>query len=138
MAEYVKMPLENVYPLDEEALLKEQGYNITDLPLLQTQPIDEAHSWIRKAVLLTATAAVKAHEELSTQNQHTGPDFWRNLIMNRIVRGVLWTIHNGNAPGTDPLGLARRKVGRYGYRNRSLECSLSSRWLEVETALYIS
>ena len=36
MAQYVKMPLENVYALDEMALLKEQGYQITDLPLLQT------------------------------------------------------------------------------------------------------
>lgn len=36
MAEFVQMPLENVYSLDEESLLKEQGYKITDLPLLQT------------------------------------------------------------------------------------------------------
>lgn len=36
MAEFVKWPLENVYTLNEEALLKEQGYSITDLPLLQT------------------------------------------------------------------------------------------------------
>jgi D-arabinose 1-dehydrogenase-like Zn-dependent alcohol dehydrogenase len=35
MAQFVKMPLENVYPLDEEVLLKGQGYAVTDLPLLQ-------------------------------------------------------------------------------------------------------
>jgi D-arabinose 1-dehydrogenase-like Zn-dependent alcohol dehydrogenase len=35
MAEFVKMPLESVYALDEDALLKEQGYAITDLPFLQ-------------------------------------------------------------------------------------------------------
>jgi D-arabinose 1-dehydrogenase-like Zn-dependent alcohol dehydrogenase len=35
MAQLVKMPLENVYPLDEEVLLKEMGYAIVDLPLLQ-------------------------------------------------------------------------------------------------------
>ena len=36
MAQYVKMPLENVNSLDETALLQEQGYQITDLPLLQS------------------------------------------------------------------------------------------------------
>jgi D-arabinose 1-dehydrogenase-like Zn-dependent alcohol dehydrogenase len=36
MAELVMMPLENVYALDEEALLIKQGYSIPDLPLLQT------------------------------------------------------------------------------------------------------
>src|SRR5215469_15632368 len=36
MAQYVKMPLENVNALDETALLQEQGYQITDLPLLQS------------------------------------------------------------------------------------------------------
>lgn len=36
MAQYVKMPLENVYALNEEVLLQDQGYQITDLPLLQT------------------------------------------------------------------------------------------------------
>jgi hypothetical protein len=31
-----RLPLENVYALDEHALLEEQGYAVTDLPLLQT------------------------------------------------------------------------------------------------------
>lgn len=40
MAEYVKMPLENVYPMDEEILLGSESspgaFELTDLPLLQT------------------------------------------------------------------------------------------------------
>jgi len=35
MADFVKMPLENVYPLDEEALLDPDGFALTDLPQLQ-------------------------------------------------------------------------------------------------------
>jgi threonine dehydrogenase-like Zn-dependent dehydrogenase len=36
MAEYVKMPLENVFPLDESALCSREGYSIEQLPFLQT------------------------------------------------------------------------------------------------------
>lgn len=36
MAEYVKMPLENVYAMDEELLLGSGAFELTDLPLLQT------------------------------------------------------------------------------------------------------
>jgi threonine dehydrogenase-like Zn-dependent dehydrogenase len=36
MAEYVKMPLENVYPLDEAALCGREGYTIEQLPFLLT------------------------------------------------------------------------------------------------------
>lgn len=35
-AQYVKMPLENVFALSEEVLLKQYGYDIYDLPLIQT------------------------------------------------------------------------------------------------------
>jgi threonine dehydrogenase-like Zn-dependent dehydrogenase len=36
MAQFVKMPLENVFSLNEEALCGTQGYSIEDLPLLQS------------------------------------------------------------------------------------------------------
>jgi hypothetical protein len=45
-----------------------------------------------------------------------------NFIINRLMRGVLWHIHNGNGP-TD-----------YG---RQLECSLSSRWLSDTSTIWI-
>ena len=35
-AEYAKFPLENLYPLDEDLLLKKQGYSIRDLCTLPT------------------------------------------------------------------------------------------------------
>lgn len=34
LAEFTKVPLENVFPLDEQKLLKEQGYTISELPLI--------------------------------------------------------------------------------------------------------
>jgi hypothetical protein len=45
-----------------------------------------------------------------------------SFIINRLMRGVLWHIHNGNGP-TD-----------YG---RQLECSLSSRWLSDTSTIWI-
>ena len=86
--------------------------------------------WICDAVLLTASAAVRAKEELS----RTDPGkHWGNIIINRIIRGVLWTIRNGNAPGWDPLAKDEDKGA-----DRSLECSLSSTWLEQRDTVYIA
>jgi hypothetical protein len=45
----------------------------------------------------------------------------RGCIINRLMRGVLWHIHNGNGPGDD----------------RQLECSLNSRWLSDASTLWI-
>ena len=91
-------------------------------------------SWIREAVTLTATATVEAFEDLSQQDP-TKQDLFQNVIINRIIRGVLWTIHNGNAPGRDPLA---EDIHRYRREDRSLECSLSSKWLEGDDIVYIS
>ena len=90
-------------------------------------------SWIREAVILTATAAVEAFEDLSQQDPTTR-ELYRNLIINRIIRGVLWTIHNGNAPGRDPLADDDDRR----WEDRILECSLSSKWLEGNDIIYIS
>ena len=90
-------------------------------------------SWIREAVTLTAIAAVEAFEDLSQQSP-TERELYRNMIVNRIIRGVLWTIHNGNAPGRDPLAEDRHRR----WEDRSLECSLSSKWLEGSDIIYIS
>ena len=86
---------------------------------------DDVESFIHRAVLSTAAAAVKARDIL-VKSKEMEEDACGDAIINRILRGVLWTIHNQNAPGLDPL--AERT-----YRDasdRSLECSLSSKWLD--------
>jgi hypothetical protein len=45
------------------------------------------------------------------------------FIINRLMRGVLWRIHNGNGPTDD--------------HDRRLECSLSSRWLSDTSTIWI-
>lgn len=87
-----------------------------------------AESAIREAVSSTVMAAVNACEELSGDNP-AERRFWGDVIINRILRGVLWTILNGNAPG--------RNLDRPG-GDRSLECSLSSKWLDRDNIVYIS
>ncbi|KZS91510.1 hypothetical protein SISNIDRAFT_487480 [Sistotremastrum niveocremeum HHB9708] len=47
----------------------------------------------------------------------------RDIVINRLIRGIMWNIANGNAPH-------RTK--------RALECSLDSAWLEDESTVYIS
>ena len=93
-------------------------------------------SWIRDAVLLTATAAVDALQELTKQDPDpTARGMWSNLIVNRILRGVLWTIQNRNAPGLHPF---TQESSNYIGRDRSLECSLSSELLFDNEIVYIS
>ena len=91
---------------------------------------DDVERWIHDAVLLTVSAAISAREELSRANPE---EKWGNLIINRIIRGVLWTIRAGNAPGWDPIA-----EDDYRGRDRRLECSLSSRWFEEGETVYIS
>ena len=93
-------------------------------------------SWIRDAVSLTAAAAVEALQELSKQDSnHSTREIWSNLIINRILRGVLWTIHNRNAPGLDPLA---KQTPNYDGDDRRLECSLSFKLLVGNEIVYIS
>ena len=94
---------------------------------------DDIDSFIQQAVLSTAAAAVKARDILSNSKEME-EDSCGDAIINRILRGVLWTIHNGNAPGLDHLA-----TDNYGRRNtRILECSLSSQVLNVDEIVYIS
>ena len=80
-------------------------------------------------VLITAKAAVDTINELSkVYPEH----LVQKAMIGRILRGVLWTIHNGGAPGT-------RSLDRWGdAEDRSLECSLSSKWLKSKDIIYIS
>ena len=107
-----------------------KAYSKRNLPILQGPVASNASSWIREATLSTATAAVEALDDL-TQQYPEKREYWRDLIVNRILRGVLWTIHNGNAPGKDPLSEERY------IQDRTLECSLSFKWYSSSDVVYI-
>jgi hypothetical protein len=49
----------------------------------------------------------------------------RNCIVNRLMRGVLWRIHNGNC------------LYNRSHDEHLLECSLNSRWLSDASTLWI-
>ena len=84
------------------ALLRAYANNHQALALsLSPLGAKAAEGWIRDAVSLTATAAVESLDALS-QDDPTRQELWRNAIINRILRGILWTIHNNYAPGFNP------------------------------------
>ena len=85
---------------------------------------DKTKSPIREAVLLTAKASVNAVKALN-QTLPQEENFWQDAVINRILRGVLWTINNGNAPGRDTFAEPQHRG-----EDRSLECSLSYKELE--------
>jgi len=49
----------------------------------------------------------------------------RGYLVNRLMRGVLWHIHNGNSSSNQP------------HDERLLECSLNSRWLSDASTIWI-
>jgi hypothetical protein len=50
------------------------------------------------------------------------PQVLQSIVMNRLMRGALWHIHNGNSSNQD---------------GRRLECSLNSRWLADASTVWI-
>ena len=117
------------------ALLRAYAQN-DKLPFQDLVEDKVAESWMHDAVSLTAIAAVEAAQELSKRNPDPiNREMWSNLIVNRILRGVLWTIHNRNAPGLHPF---TRESPSYIGRDRRLECSLSSELLFDNEIVYIS
>ena len=99
----------------------------------QDPVVHGVENWIRDAVLLTATAVIDALDKLA-QEYPTKQELWRNILVNRILRGVLWTILNRSAPGSDPLAEETYRLAS----DRSLECSLSSKLLYSNDIMYIS
>ena len=91
-------------------------------------------NWARDAVLITAKAAVDTVNELSKMYPE---HLVQKAMIGRVLRGVLWTIHNGGAPGTRSW-----RVDLWSHldevEDRSLECSLSSKWLKSKDIIYIS
>ena len=79
---------------------------------------------IREAVLSTAKASVRAVKALSKRIPME-LYLWRNVVMNRVLRGILWTINNGNAPRREPSA-----DSRFSGENQNLECSLSSKVID--------
>jgi len=49
----------------------------------------------------------------------------RGYLVNRLMRGVLWHIHNGNSSSNQP------------HDERLLECSLNSHWLSDASTIWI-
>ena len=93
-------------------------------------PLDnKSCSPIREAVLATVTASVKAVKALS--NNFPDSEYkWSDKVVNRIMRGVLWTIGNGNAPGRDFFAHSDHSGSWERSEDRSLECCLSFTHLE--------
>ena len=65
---------------------------------------------------------VKIRSGLEEKYPESEQNVRSSFIINRLMRGVLWHIHNGNAP-TD--------------LERQLECSLDSRWLSDTSTIWI-
>jgi hypothetical protein len=55
----------------------------------------------------------------------SGEEVRRSYLVNRLMRGVLWHIHNGNSSSNQP------------HDERLLECSLNSRWLSDSSTIWI-
>ena len=78
-------------------------------------------SWRDFRGRVVATNYVKICSSLGEKYQKS-EQVRSSLIINRLMRGVLWHIHNGNAP----TGL-----------DRQLECSLNSHWLSDTSTIWI-
>ena len=71
---------------------------------------------------VVATNYVKVCSSLGEKYPGSEQKVRTGLIINRLMRGVLWHVHNGNGPtGHD----------------RQLECSLNSRWLSDTSTIWI-
>ena len=71
---------------------------------------------------VVASNYVKVYSGLKKKYPKSDEKVRSNFIINRLMRGVLWLIHNGNRP-TD--------------HERQLECSLNSRWLSDTSTIWI-
>ncbi|KZS97115.1 hypothetical protein SISNIDRAFT_482053 [Sistotremastrum niveocremeum HHB9708] len=90
---------------------------------------------VRKSLESSAKAVAFYSTELATDIQELSldmgvkimtEDLCHDIIINRLIWGVLWFVANGNAP-SGPSTPERR-----------LECSLNSSWLEDESTIYIA
>ncbi|KIM38927.1 hypothetical protein M413DRAFT_447584 [Hebeloma cylindrosporum] len=62
---------------------------------------------------------------LGERYQGSRDEVRRGYVVNRLMRGVLWHIHNGNSASNQP------------HDERWLECSLNSRWLSDASTIWI-
>jgi hypothetical protein len=83
--------------------------------------------WLDSLPDVLANNTVEIVSELSNLYKHhegvLSEEFFSILVINRLIRGALWSLHNGNAPNKEL---------------RPLECSLTSRWLADNATVYIS
>ncbi|KZS92734.1 hypothetical protein SISNIDRAFT_486244 [Sistotremastrum niveocremeum HHB9708] len=83
---------------------------------------DETATWRDRLDLIAARNGIKLVADIQ---KHFDGDARKaqHVLMNRWMRGCLWTIHNANCPAQNI---------------RELECSLSSEWLLDSSTVYIA
>ena len=77
--------------------------------------------WLDEFDVVISDHYTKIAEELVNRTRGN-QSLAQMIVVNRLMRGALWVVHNGNAPSQD---------------KRTLECSLSSQWLEDNSTIYI-
>ena len=95
------------------------GYSLFD-DAYHLSDLHDGLPWRNFIGRVVATNYVKICSSLGEKYQKS-EQVRSSLIINRLMRGVLWHIHNGNYP-TD---------------ERQLECSLNSRWLSDTSTIWI-
>ena len=85
-----------------------------------TRALEQGGFWQDFIGRVVATNYVKICFDLEEKYQKS-EQVRSSLIINRLMRGVLWHIHNGNYPIDE----------------RQLECSLNSRWLSDTSTIWI-
>jgi len=81
--------------------------------------------WMDFVGVIVAEGYVEICSILGEKYLGSGEEVRRGYIVNRLMRGVLWQIHNGNSPSNEP------------HDERLLECSLNSRWLSDTSTIWI-
>ena len=106
-----------------------KAYSNANMSSILGVPGGDSEKWARDVALITAKVAVDTVNEVSK----TYPKgLVQKAVITRILQGVLWTILDGGAPGKISWNEWSKT------EDRSLECSLSSRWLKSRDIVYIS
>ncbi|KDR67081.1 hypothetical protein GALMADRAFT_161722 [Galerina marginata CBS 339.88] len=81
--------------------------------------------WIDFVGVLVAEKYVEICATIGKKYPDSRDEVTRGYVINRLMRGLLWRIHNGNCSSNQ------------SHDERLLECSLNSRWLSDASTLWI-